>query len=234
MLTLFVALLPASLLARDRFGDVPPQPEYSHHDNIDLIADAGITIGCGGDPTRYCPNGYVTRGEMATFLARVAGLGNNPPVVNAKTVGITAPVPSPSPSSAPAPGSVPVVAGQSFVQSPPSYCSSCSTFRVTITDVQRRSDIPATQYNSAITAQGAYIVVLMRATNTGSNPDNLRSFGIKDQQGRTFTYDSSATSKATSSYNRRSPFTTLQPSFGDDEVIVFDVATDATGFTTVP
>lgn len=97
MLTLFVALLPASLLARDRFGDVPPQSEYAHHDDINRIAEAGITVGCGGDPTRYCPGDFVTRGEMATFLARVAGLGSNPPIVNAKTVaGGGNPAPAPS------------------------------------------------------------------------------------------------------------------------------------------
>ena len=39
-----------------------------HEDAINRIADAGITLGCGG--TRYCPNAVVTRGEMTAFLHR--------------------------------------------------------------------------------------------------------------------------------------------------------------------
>lgn len=40
-------------------------------DNINRIAEAGITLGCNPpDNTEYCPERGVTRGEMATFLAR--------------------------------------------------------------------------------------------------------------------------------------------------------------------
>ncbi len=91
VVALTMALAPLGLLASDRFTDVPPQTQYSHHDDINAIADAGITVGCGGDPTTYCPTADVTRGEMASFLARTAGLGTNPPVANAKTLAGYAP-----------------------------------------------------------------------------------------------------------------------------------------------
>lgn len=41
-----------------------------HATSIHRLADAGITGGCGGD--RYCPSDALTRGQMATFLARAA------------------------------------------------------------------------------------------------------------------------------------------------------------------
>jgi hypothetical protein len=55
-----------------------------HDANIQVIYDAGITKGCVPNVS-YCPTANVTREEMASFLARTAGLGTNPPVVNAKT-----------------------------------------------------------------------------------------------------------------------------------------------------
>jgi glucose/arabinose dehydrogenase len=39
-----------------------------HEADINALADAGITAGCGGD--RYCPAHPVTRAEMASFLVR--------------------------------------------------------------------------------------------------------------------------------------------------------------------
>jgi hypothetical protein len=44
----------------------------SHEDNINRIAQAGITTGCEAD--RFCPAGTVTRGQMASFLARALAL----------------------------------------------------------------------------------------------------------------------------------------------------------------
>ena len=41
-------------------------------DDIVWLADEGITSGCGG--TKFCPNGSVTRGQMATFLVRAFDL----------------------------------------------------------------------------------------------------------------------------------------------------------------
>ena len=83
LVALLVALVPlASLAAGPTFNDL--NAGSVHNANIQAIADAGITKGC--DPgVSYCPNGLVTREEMASFLARTAGLGTNPPVANART-----------------------------------------------------------------------------------------------------------------------------------------------------
>jgi hypothetical protein len=40
----------------------------THEANINRIAAAAITVGCTA--TTYCPNGLVTRGQMAAFLNR--------------------------------------------------------------------------------------------------------------------------------------------------------------------
>lgn len=45
---------------------------------IDQLAKARITLGCAADPPQYCPNQDVTRGQMATFLARALGLLDEP------------------------------------------------------------------------------------------------------------------------------------------------------------
>jgi hypothetical protein len=43
--------------------------------DIESLAAAGITTGCNPpENTRFCPNDYVTRGQMATFLARALDL----------------------------------------------------------------------------------------------------------------------------------------------------------------
>ena len=54
------------------FADVPA--DHAHAADIDRIAAARITAGCAADPARYCPQQHVTRGQMAMFLARAAGL----------------------------------------------------------------------------------------------------------------------------------------------------------------
>ena len=60
-----------------RFTDVPKSHPQSAE--IYAIADAGITLGCG-DGTRFCPDDPVTRGSMATFLARAfIWRGSSPP-----------------------------------------------------------------------------------------------------------------------------------------------------------
>ena len=47
---------------------------------IDKLAAAGITVGCGADPLRYCPDEAVTRGQMATFIARALSRDSRPAV----------------------------------------------------------------------------------------------------------------------------------------------------------
>ena len=40
-------------------------------DDIDRLAAAGVTKGCNPPAnTKFCPYGYVTRGQMAAFLHR--------------------------------------------------------------------------------------------------------------------------------------------------------------------
>ncbi len=81
VLARILASVPLSLLATDRFHDVPTS--NPHHDDVNPIAAAGITIGFS-DAT-YKPDAFVTRGQMASFLARTAGLGGRTRVVNAAT-----------------------------------------------------------------------------------------------------------------------------------------------------
>jgi len=50
------------------FGDV--SPEYWAFDYIVGIYNAGITAGCSNEPLMYCPEEFVTREQMATFLIR--------------------------------------------------------------------------------------------------------------------------------------------------------------------
>ena len=51
-----------------------------HAPRIDALAAAGITAGCAVEPRRYCPDDFVTRGQMATLLkrARTAFIGPCP------------------------------------------------------------------------------------------------------------------------------------------------------------
>ena len=46
----------------------------THEASIDALAAAAVTAGCATDPLRYCPDQPVTRGQMATFLARAHNL----------------------------------------------------------------------------------------------------------------------------------------------------------------
>lgn len=51
------------------FSDIADSKFY---EDIVWLADAGITRGCGGD--RFCPDGRVTRSQMASFVARALNL----------------------------------------------------------------------------------------------------------------------------------------------------------------
>lgn len=73
---------PLGVLASHQFDDVPNSHDF--HADIDAIADAGVTQGC--DANSYCPNDFVTRGQMAAFLNRLGALqAGKTPVVNAAT-----------------------------------------------------------------------------------------------------------------------------------------------------
>ena len=56
--------------SESRFSDVPRT--HTHHDDINALAAAGFTNGCGNG--RFCPERSITRAEMASFLQRVRAL----------------------------------------------------------------------------------------------------------------------------------------------------------------
>jgi len=74
----------ASFLARAlSLGPVDDDADFTdhigsvHRQNINAIREAGITTGCSSvDATLYCPRDLVTRGQMASFLARALDLPN--------------------------------------------------------------------------------------------------------------------------------------------------------------
>ncbi len=82
-----IALMPLiGMAANPVFSDLGDAAAV-HQPNIQAIGNAGITTGFD-DPAHpgqrtYNPKGVVTREEMASFLARTAGLGGNPPVARA-------------------------------------------------------------------------------------------------------------------------------------------------------
>ena len=74
---------PLGVVASHQFTDVPNTNTF--HADIDALADAGVTTGCG--PGIYCPKDFVTREQMAAFLNRLGALGpGKAPVVNAAKV----------------------------------------------------------------------------------------------------------------------------------------------------
>lgn len=54
------------------FADVPAS--YWAASYIEQVYNDGVTSGCATNPTRYCPEDYVSRDQMAAFLARSLGL----------------------------------------------------------------------------------------------------------------------------------------------------------------
>ncbi|MFQ5554266.1 MAG: hypothetical protein ACE5GC_02700, partial [Acidimicrobiia bacterium] len=68
MASIFVRALDLATSSSDHFID---DEESVHEANIDALAGAGITVGCNPPANdRFCPDRFVTRGEMAAFLAR--------------------------------------------------------------------------------------------------------------------------------------------------------------------
>lgn len=75
--------VPLGAMANHQFTDVPASNSF--HDDIDAIADVGVTSGCGAG--KYCPKDFVTREQMAAFLNRLGALApDKTPVVNADRV----------------------------------------------------------------------------------------------------------------------------------------------------
>ena len=68
IMLLVAALVPVTALAAGQFID---DDGNTHEANIEWLASAGITVGCG--PGEFCPYQAVTRGQMAAFLHRDLG-----------------------------------------------------------------------------------------------------------------------------------------------------------------
>ncbi len=82
IIALALALPLGALAVVQKFSDVPPSSSFFN--DINAIADAGVTGGCGGG--KYCPKANVTREQMAAFMNRLGALqSGKTPVVNAKT-----------------------------------------------------------------------------------------------------------------------------------------------------
>jgi hypothetical protein len=81
LLVVGALLVPLAVFAAHRFDDVPNS--HTFHTAIGWMKDNNITVGCNPPAnTNYCPEDNVTRGQMATFMKRLAE--NN--VVDAATL----------------------------------------------------------------------------------------------------------------------------------------------------
>jgi len=68
---LLLVLVPAIAIGAGNFDDVPASHTFKA--DIDWLAAAGVTKGCNPPAnTRFCPDDYVTRGQMAAFMHRLA------------------------------------------------------------------------------------------------------------------------------------------------------------------
>jgi hypothetical protein len=80
MATVLISV-PTAVWASHQFTDVPDS--HIFHTGISWMKDNNITVGCNPPAnTQYCPDDNVTRGQMATFMKRLAE--NN--VVDAATL----------------------------------------------------------------------------------------------------------------------------------------------------
>ena len=59
-------------VGRSRFADVGRGRWWIRY--AEQLSDRGITAGCATDPPRYCPDNFVTRAQMASFLVRALDL----------------------------------------------------------------------------------------------------------------------------------------------------------------
>lgn len=83
ILSIVALVVPGAAIASHQFTDVADDNVF--HEDIDAIADAGVTRGCNPpDNTEYCPDDFVTREQMAAFMNRLGALGDDQePVANA-------------------------------------------------------------------------------------------------------------------------------------------------------
>ncbi len=69
LLVLAVVAIPATAYATHVFGDV--SDSSVHAEGIEFMKNSGVSIGCQ-DGTVYCPDDFVTRAQMGTFMDRLA------------------------------------------------------------------------------------------------------------------------------------------------------------------
>lgn len=69
--TVFARVLKLPRVGYVGFGDLKG---IANADDVNSLAAAGITVGCSADPFLFCPSQLVTRGQVATLLARALGL----------------------------------------------------------------------------------------------------------------------------------------------------------------
>ncbi|MDE0667186.1 MAG: S-layer homology domain-containing protein [Acidimicrobiaceae bacterium] len=74
-------------LDESRFADVDDNEWWMPH--VERLAQRGVTAGCRTDPLRFCPDGTVNRGQMASFLVRAFDLDEAPPAGFEDTAGTT-------------------------------------------------------------------------------------------------------------------------------------------------
>ena len=74
-------------LDESRFADVDNNEWWTPH--VERLAQLGVTAGCRTNPLRFCPDGTVTRGQMASFLVRAFDLDEAPPAGFEDTAGTT-------------------------------------------------------------------------------------------------------------------------------------------------
>src|SRR5262245_43050264 len=80
-LALLVGLTPLALALNSAFFTDVTNPPYDDEmvSAIDAMKVAGITVGCNPPANdHYCPEGFVSRWQMALFLARGLGLEGTP------------------------------------------------------------------------------------------------------------------------------------------------------------
>ncbi len=70
LLVLAVLAIPVTAYATHLFADV--EDSHPHAEGIQFVHDSGVSIGCQ-DGTVYCPDDFVTRAQMATFMYRLSG-----------------------------------------------------------------------------------------------------------------------------------------------------------------
>ena len=81
------------VITESRFADVNASPMWQESmwfaPHVERLAEMEVTIGCATDPLRYCPDDGLTRGQVASWLARAFDLPSASSAGFSDTVGNT-------------------------------------------------------------------------------------------------------------------------------------------------